>query len=241
MKIITIFSRLLLGLMFLAAAGCGSFAVRDPDQNQTEKQSVELGAASAARIKVNLDAGELKIDGGAEKLMEGSFDYNFSDLKPRIQYTPEGSTGSLLIDQPAKQSTFNYRNAQIKWNLRLNNRVPMDLDISAGAGVIDLNLAGVDLTNLNLQIGAGQGTVDLSNTWTHDVTVHLKGGVGELTVILPREMGAKVSVSGGLSNVQATGLTKNGSEYTNAAFATAAHKLNLIAETGIGSVHLTVQ
>ena len=242
MKTYALFSRLVfLALMLLATTGCGNLSVRDPDQNQTETQSVELGAASAARIKINLDAGELKIDGGAEKLVEGSFDYNFTELKPRIQYTLEGSTGSLLIDQPAKQALFNYRNPQVKWNLRLSNRVPVVLDISTGAGITDLNLTGIDLTNLSLQFGAGQGVIDLSNTWSHDVTANLKGGIGDLTIILPREMGAKVTVSGGIEKIQAVGLTKNGNEYTNAAFSTATHKLILVAETGIGSVSLSTR
>ena len=63
---------------------------------QTESQSVELGDAKSVRVQIDMGAGDLKVKGGAEKLLEADFAYNVARLKPEVQYT----NGTLVVRQP---------------------------------------------------------------------------------------------------------------------------------------------
>jgi hypothetical protein len=203
----------LLGTLLLA--GCGSRA--RVGALRSESQSVELGDAKSVRVEINLGAGDLQVTGGAEKLLEADFTYNVARLKPEVKYTND----TLIVWQPDGKGLpdlrgiTDYRN---EWDLRLSDEVPMDLSVDMGAGTGNLQLAGLSLTGLDLSLGAGTSTVDLSGDWVHDLDTTIDTGAADLTVRLPRDVGASVKVEAGPHTIEATGLTRDGNLYTNAAF-----------------------
>jgi len=231
----------LLLIFVLLFTGCSVFGVIDPGDVENTTQAVDAGAATSVKVKVAMDLGELNIAGGAAKLMEGNFKFNFTDLQPDIQYVEDGKVGSLVIDQPNKQAVTSYRDAQIKWALNLNNNLPIDLEVSTGAAVAVIDLKGIDLMGLKLDIGVGSGNVDLSSGWSHDVTANLKGGISEIAVTLPQAMGTRVVIQKGLGKISASGLNRDGNVYVNDAYGKTAQTLNLNIEPGIGEVILKVK
>jgi hypothetical protein len=221
----------------LLLAGCGSKA--RVGALQTESQSVELGDASSVRVEIAMGAGDLQVTGGAEKLLEADFNYNVAEVKPEVEYTD----GTLVVRQPdvkglpALQGITDYRN---EWDLRLSNEVPMDLSVDVGAGVGDLQLAGLPLTGLNVNLGAGEYTVDLSGDWVRDLEVTIDVGAADIRVRLPRDVGARVKVEAGPHTIEATGLTQDGDVYTNAAYGVSEVTLQIDMEAGIGQIHLEI-
>ena len=219
-------------------AGCGSKA--RVGALQTESQSVELGDASSVRVEIAMGAGDLQVTGGAEKLLEADFNYNVAELKPEVEYTD----GTLVVRQhdvkglPALQGITDYRN---EWDLRLSNEVPMDLSVDVGAGVGDLQLAGLSLTGLNVNLGAGEYTVDLSGDWVRDLDVTIDVGAADIRVRLPRDVGARVKVEAGPHTIETTGLTQDGDVYTNAAYGVSEVTLQIDIEAGIGQINLEVE
>jgi len=207
---------------------------------QTESQSVELGDAKSVRVEVKMDAGDLVVTGGAEKLLEADFTYNVARLKPEVEY----SDGALVVQHPEDiglpvlKDLTDFRN---EWNLRLNNNIPMDLSVAMGAGNSDLQLADLSLTRLDVSLGAGESTVDLSGDWAHDLDVTIDAGAANNTVRLPRDVGVRVEVDAGVSTVEAPGLTKNGNVYTNAAYGVSDVTLQVHMEAGIGRINLEVK
>src|SRR5512146_320231 len=153
---------LLVGLLL---AGCAPGAAR-VGALQTETRSVDLGDAKAVRVEINMGAGDLRLTGGAQKLLEANFTYNVADVKPIVEY----GNGKLVVRQPDSsglpnlQGITSFRN---EWALRLYDQVPMDLSINMGAGTSNLQLGGLSLTGLNISLGAGNNTVDLSGDWAH--------------------------------------------------------------------------
>ncbi|MFN8486204.1 MAG: toast rack family protein [Caldilineaceae bacterium] len=53
---------------------------------QTESQSVERGNAASVRVEINMGAGDMKLTGGAQKLLEANFTYNVAKLKSEVKY-----------------------------------------------------------------------------------------------------------------------------------------------------------
>ncbi len=203
----------------------------------TESQSVELGDATSVRVEINFGAGDLQLSSGAEKLMEADFTYNVAKLKPEVEYTD----GTLVVRQPETKgmptllSITDFRN---EWGLRLNDKVPMDLSVDVGAGTGDLKLTGLSLTGLNVTFGAGTYTVDLSGDWARNLDVTIDAGAAFLTVRLPKSVGVRVKVESGPHTIDATGLTKDGEFYTNAAYGVSDVTFQIDLQAGIGTITL---
>jgi hypothetical protein len=247
-------------VVMLLASGCAR-GVR-VGKLQTESQSVELGGAESVRVEINMGAGELDVAGGADKLLEADFTYNVAELKPQVEY--RGRTLTVQTpDVEGRASLWDIDDYRYEWDLWLNDDVPMEMSVEVGAGNTDLELGSLSLTRLdveagagnvtadlagassltrvNVGIGAGNVTVDLTGNWQDDLDADIRGGVGELTLRLPRDVGVRVDVEGGLGNVNASGLKKDGSTYVNDAYDDSEVTLRIDIEGGVGNVNLKLE
>jgi len=202
----------------------------------TDTQTVELQGAGSVRVELVMGAGELIVGGGADKLLQGDFSYSVPEWKPRIAYDVVDNRGRLKVEQEA--GTVHMGHANNRWDLRLNNDVPMELHVRMGAGESRLNLGGLSLSRLTVEGGAGDLDVDLTGDWAQDLEAHIKGGVGRVTLHLPTEVGVEVSARGGLGAINAHGLEKRGRSYVNEAFGKSAVTLRIDVKGGIGEINL---
>jgi hypothetical protein len=244
--------------VLLAASGCAS-GVR-VGKLQTESETVELGDAKSARVEIDMGAGELDVAGGAAELLEADFTYNVAELKPEVDY----SGGTLSVRTPDVEtgiaSLLDITDYRYHWDLRLNDDVPMDLQVNVGAGRTDLKLGSLSLsrldvgggageilvdlsgsaslTRLDIAGGAGALTVDLTGAWQNDLEASIGGGVGKRILILPRDTGVRVEVEVGVGGVDAAGLTKEGEYYINDAYGQSEVTLYLEVAGGVGETEL---
>jgi hypothetical protein len=223
----------------LAVMGCSVTRFASVGDVKTENRSVDLEAADTARVRIEMDAGELQVGGGADQLMQASFRYNVAEWQPQVNYSVTGSQGELAVHQRGDGDKLPVGREVINaWDIRLNEAVPLDLEIRTGAGESTLDLSSLDLSALQVQTGAGTTSLDLSGNWDHDLTVVIEGGVGEISVRLPAEMGVRANMDTALVSVTANGLIKDENGYVNQAFGTAPHTLTLNLQAGVGSVVL---
>lgn len=201
-----------------------------------ESQVVELKGAKAVRMNVTMPAGELQIEGGSPQLLEANFLQGSSWTAPSIDYSVENDVGTLNINQSSSNQLMT--NSDNNWKLKVNDKVPLELVVDVGAGRGDLNLAKVNLTQLQVNIGAGQAHIDLTGERGKDLDAEIHGGVGEAIVRLPKNIGVVATVHGGLGSVDVHGLKEDGGEYTNAAYGKAPNTIHLTVEGGIGHIRL---
>lgn len=228
---------LLVFLAVLSLAGCASVARVGP--LQTESQAVDLAGDAAISVEINLGAGDLRLAGGAEKLLEADFTYNVARLKPEVTY----ADGALVVRQPDDRGLPDFRNIsgfRNEWDLRLHDGTPLDLRLEIGGGTSDLSLAGLPLTSLAVNLGAGASTLDLSGDWAHDLNVAVDSGAANISVRLPQDVGVRVEVDAGPTIVNVSDLAKNGNVYTNAAYGVSDVTLNVRMDAGIGTISLDV-
>ena len=222
----------------LLLAGCGSGA--RVGALQTESQSVELGDARSVRVEIDFGAGDLEVIGGAEKLLEADFTYNVDKLKPEVKYTD----GTLILWQPENEGLPDFRSItdfRNEWDLHLTDDVPIELSVDVGAGASNLQLAGLSLTALDITLGAGGSRIDLSGDWARDLDVSIDAGAGDITVRLPRDVGTRVKVDAGVGTINASGLTKDGNIFTNAAYGESEKTLQVDIAAGVGQINLEVE
>jgi hypothetical protein len=186
-----------------------------------------------------MGAGELKVGGAADALVEGAFSYNVADWKPQVDYEVSGERGDLTVKQGSGDDG-RLGGARNEWDLRFNDDVPTDLVVEMGAGESDLDLDSLTLTSLDLEMGAGEPKVDLTGDYAQDFDVSIEGGVGETTVLVPSEVGVRVRAEGGLGKINVEGFQREGEAYVNDAYGDSDVSLNVDVRGGVGAINLEV-
>lgn len=219
--------------------------------------------AETARIALRMGVGELSVDGGADALLEGTFTYNVADWEPEVHYAVNNGEGRLTVRQPNADQISLRSSVYNAWDLLLSDALPISLRIECGAGEQDIDLVGLNITDLDVKLGAGDSMIsvsdtpalstidldvgvgnvrlDLSGTWAEDVEIDIRGGVGETTVQLPKDVGVRVEVSSGIGDVDVSSLSREGSAWVNEAYSTANVTLNITIRAGVGRVVLEAQ
>src|SRR5712691_3921933 len=57
---------------------------------RTESLTVDLGGAETVHVELKMGAGDLIVNGGAQKLMEASFPYDRRSWRPDVRYQVSG-------------------------------------------------------------------------------------------------------------------------------------------------------
>ena len=202
-------------------------------------ESIDKKEAKSVRMSVKMPAGDLSMSGGAESLLNADFSFGSSWREPKIEYSVNNGAGELSIEQEGGGTLVT--NSDNTWNLKVNNSIPIDLEIDIGAGRGVLRFAKVDLTRLELNIGAGQADVDLTGERAKDLQAEIQGGVGEATIRLPKDVGVVAVVHGGLGSIDTHGLKEEDGQYVNAAYGKSPTTIHLSVNGGIGSIKLQQQ
>lgn len=254
-KILRLMSLIIIMVSLLLVISCTTVG-----ELRTEYQSVDLDNAEYVRTEITMGAGELKVAGGAGELLEAEFIYNVVQWKPEVDYRISDNRGYLTLKQPSRIGDVFLTNILYKWNLLLNNEIPMDLDITFGAGNGNLELGSLHLTNLDIIMGAGNvlinldgsrslarfdmimgvgdANVKLTGDWKNDLDFNIKGGVGEATFQLPSDIGVRVDISGGIGKINAIGMKREGNSYVNDAYSESEVTLSIKIQAGVGEINL---
>lgn len=203
-----------------------------------ESRAVDLDKSERVRVELNMKAGELSVQGGAQKLMEADFIYNSEAAKPDVRYRSFGTAGDLVLEQHGASSTS--KQSRNRWDLRFHDQVPLDFRVEFGAGEAELKLGSLNLRGVELRMGAGSLRMDLRGSPSKDYSVRIRGGVGEATVYLPKDVNISATASGGIGEISVTGLEKRGDRYVNDVEAGAA-RIRLDVQGGVGSIRLIAE
>jgi hypothetical protein len=218
----------------LLAEACG---VKQVGDLQRQSQSVDVEEARSVRADLRMGAGELNLTGGADRLMEADFFYNVADWKPEVDYEVSGDTGELSVKQDIIAGVP-VGEARNEWDIHFNDEVPTNLSVQMGAGESNLDLDSLTPTGLTLHMGSGKTTVDLTGDYARSLDASIEGGVGEATVLLPSEVGARVSADGGLGKINAEGLRMKGDSYVNDAYGDSEVTVDVHIQGGVGQITL---
>jgi len=216
--------------------GCGSdFGPPGPERSETRE--VELDNSEEVRAEIRMGAGEMRVHGGAAKLLEARFRYNRLRMRPEVSYHGSGFRGNLVVEEPhgVQGATNRY-----EWDLGFNNDKPLDLEVNCGAGETRLDLGELRLRRVFVHMGVGELRMDLRGMPKNDYEVSINGGVGEATIYLPGNngVGIQAEASGGIGEISASGLQKHGGRYVNDALGHAKATIRLDIHGGIGEIRL---
>lgn len=127
----------------------------------------------------------------------------------------------------------------VRWDAP--NAVPMDRFLLR-AGAANVEVRGIGYARpreVQVEGGVGNLTLDFTGPWTDSARVKVTAGVGSLMLRFPKDVGVRVVVEGGLSNVTTTGdwhLSRGA--YLNEAYGQAGATLEVTLIAGVGGVTL---
>lgn len=223
----------------LATTGCTRVQLEDvegPGGVSTDRVSIARDGAEKLDARIEMPVGEFTLTGGSSDAIDGTFRYS-KDWTPRTEYSVESSTGVLRIDQPSMNDIGLAGVRTNEWDLRLASGIPVDLDVELGVGQSTLDLRDVDVRRFNALTGVGETTIDLSGARLNDIVARIESGIGELTVKVPAGTGVRVAtISDGLGEFSAEGLSAQAGAYVNDAYATSDVKMEITLHRGIGEV-----
>ncbi len=219
--------------------GCGP-DWSPPGPERSETRNVELDNSEEVRAELRMGAGELRVRGGAAKLMEARFVYNRLRLRPEVSYHSGGFRGHLLVEEP---SGVHGGTNRYEWDLAFNDEKPLDLEVKCGAGESHLDLGELSLRRVNVQMGGGRTALGSARRaqerlrgfhsrrcWGGDGPIYPGNGVG-----------VEAEARGGIGGVQTTGLQKRDGRYVNDALGHAKTTVRLDVRGGIGSIRLIAE
>ncbi len=228
----------LAALLVLVSAGCT--IDNNPDQWTRHSQvHLDLGRAESVRAEIDIGAGELRIRGGAEKLLDADFTYNHDDWKPEVVYDSGSFRGMLTIRQPSSHGhTMGHTN--YSWDLSFNDAVPLDLRVNCGAGEGRLDLGRLNLRSLDVNMGVGRIEADLRGRPRRDYDVKIDGGIGEALVYMPNTVAIVADAKGGIGGIDVQGLHKRGDRWVNDLYENGktGPTIHVAVNGGIGSIKL---
>ncbi len=229
--------KILLGVLVAAAMCACEEGVRE---RITKTKAIELGEAESVDIELKMGAGELNLEGGASALLEGTFVSRYERHIPEVTYNVFGKQGKLSIQEKRRRG-LRFGSGKNRWDIRLDNRVPMDMKIDLGAGETDVDLRGFQIQRLDIDMGVGAMTLDLSGERSKSLDVKIDGGIGHATIFLPEKIGVRAEIDGGIGSINARHFSKSGHVYTNQAYGKSAVSVDLRVDAGIGSIDLKLR
>jgi len=228
-------------IAFIISQGCAvTVGTGGRGPSQTESKIIEKGNAELVEVEVAMGAGEMRLNGGSNHLMEGRFTFNNERWKPNVTYQGSSLRGRLDVRQ-ATTTTVIGDNVVNEWEIKLADDVQMDLRVTLGAGESELKLGSLTLRSADIRLGAGTVDVDLRGATKKSCDISIKGGVGQATVRVPKETGVIATAKGGIGEVNVRGMRQDGDEWTTEAYGKSPTTIRLKVTGGIGQINIIAE
>lgn len=209
------------------------------EQIELQKASVPLQGASTAFVRVHHGAGRLRIAAGDNpaELLSGNF---YGGLR----HTERMNGGELQVDMHTPEATafaipWGFGTHGLDWDFVLNRDVLLKIKLETGASenVIDLR----DLRVTDVELSTGASATDITLPANAGLTrLKVESGAASVVLRVPEGVAGRVKVSSGLASIKVNPARFNrlNDEYESADFATAANRVEISIETGVGSVEV---
>lgn len=210
---------------------------------EVEEAEVPLQGATRADLRLNHAAGRLRIADGAAHglLLSGSFG---GGVDKRIRAGSDGLQVELGLPSSVYRhfiipwSTLAGRGG-LEWSIALTRDIPLTLTVHSGASETRLDLSALKVVDLRVETGASSTEIILP-TAAGFTRVQVSSGAASTIVDVPDGVAARIKASGGLADINVAPRFPRLSAglYQSPDYDTAADKVELTVETGVGAVHI---
>jgi hypothetical protein len=203
--------------------------ISQPAQGATQAQEQIQPATGSLRIAA-FSSGE-----DPQNLIEGQL-RKYRGETVRSEYSVDGTTGNYRLYSSGISFVYVPNGSQgWGWDLAMNPAIPVDLQVSIGAGDAILDLSELKINGLKVSMGVGQTTVTLPAEGSFNGD--LSGAIGELVVVVPSGAAVRIETTPALGATDAApGFEKTDHVYTTPGYSSAANKIDLKVSLAIGKI-----
>jgi molybdopterin-binding protein len=206
---------------------------------ETVERSIPMMGDIQAEIQFNYGAGRLTVGSGAKtgELLGGTFtggiteELHRSDGKAFLKVNPPSDT---VFPGPWMNG-----HQGINWDVNLTREIPLQLQFHTGACEARFNFNELKVTDLTVETGASSTDIQLPQNAGYTRVV-VKSGAAEVKLHVPQGVAALIRESSGLSGIKVdtSRFVQNGHTYQSADYNSAANKVEISYEGGMGSVEI---
>jgi hypothetical protein len=209
---------------------------KDPLPAESIRQP--LGDAAAARVTFDLGVDKIYIEAGTETeyLMEAQValhhnqsltkDYSIVDGKAELSLSSSGVWRALPFSPIVGERT---------WDVGLNKRIPLQIDIDMGVGALELDLSRLKVTDLTIDLGIGMTKLTLPSEGR--VQAEIDSAIGQTVIIIPESMAARINIDTGIASREIPRkYAQLGEVYISPAYMDASEKIDIKISQAIGQV-----
>lgn len=208
---------------------------------ETRLETVPLENATRARIRFHHGAGQLIVRSGSDPtlLLTGDLGEHAEVTVRRTGDAVDVALRPVSSDWPTWIDPTYWWGPRrpFDWNVQLNPNVPLTLEFETGANQNILDLSQLQATSVVLRTGASATELTLpAGAGLTEVEVH--AGLAAVNIHVPLGVAARIRGKMGLAalEVDRTRFQPSGEGYESPDFATAANRVLLRVEGGLGEV-----
>jgi hypothetical protein len=206
----------------------------------TERVVEALGDADGGRITLDFALGTLEVGALASSpnFVEGQIEYSRYSRPVQKGFRVSGTEARFSLQARGQSIPFWLPgDATELWSLQFTPRIPLELEVAAGAGNVLLDLRELKVTRLEVNGGAGRTDITFP-AGAASTRASVSSGVGEIVVRIPENVGARIRIDKALASVrlESTRFSLSGDEYVSTNYQTAENRLELDLETAVGAI-----
>jgi hypothetical protein len=199
-----------------------------------------LEGATRAKVEVQLPLGSIRFGSLSQgkDLLQGTVQLRRNE-QFHVDYSVENgvgmyllrSSGSMLFDLPTRNDDH------WQWDLKCNATIPLDLNISLGAGISYLDLHDLAVNTFEVDMGVGETTVALRKGIEYQGKID--GAIGQTLILIPRGMAVRINTDTGLTHVQVPeDFQRLDDVYTSPGYDGASTRVNIEVSQAIGIIRI---
>ena len=206
----------------------------------TQHVSFPLNGKEQADINIDFSVGELEINSFSEStnFLKGTLGiFENESLIERV--STNGDVVNLRLATSGEQfyPPWFIGNPTRNWEILLTDLVPIDLNVSTGAGLAMIDLRDLTLIDLSIESGVGETIVYLSSSGSYSATISV--GVGQVTVYVPRNIAARIQLDIGIGDTSVSGdYQRSGNFHISSNFEESEDQVEIFISGGIGNVEI---
>lgn len=225
-------------LIVAGVAALASWYSRLPVATGLTNDTINEPLVGAARAVVELDlgAGRLQLEAGTSDQMLSGRVQTLTGVETfeRTARAQDGAMVYRLVSDAPRAVREPVRWPE--WTLSVNPKVPTELIVRGGMGASNLDLSGLNLTNVVLEPETARYTVIFPNRGDVDATV--EGGASQTTLVVPEGVALKAVVQvEGAGHIELAGrVYRSDATYTSPHYAAADNRLDLVVSSNLAHV-----
>jgi hypothetical protein len=193
-------------LALAVAVGVAFYVVSDAPIGEGEGVDVDrfdepLGDVESAQLDVDMPAGELILSSLADSddLVRGRLDVT-GRRQPSWRFDETGGRAEMALSYKDENWVRAFVPGESEtWRLEVSPEAELSLTAALGAGQLELDLAGLDIRDLDVDTAVGQSLVTLPDEGRVEGSIH--NVIGQLVIDIPRDVPAQIRVERALTTV----------------------------------------